>query len=310
MVTFMKFIIASVLLISIGFHGQSQDLSEAIQYLKNRNYAAAVEICNQALADNTNNADALAIRSMVYSRTSRYDQALKDANSAVDANSSSEKAHYAKGEALYGLKDYNNALAEYDMAIKANSNYPESYSGKARTYMALQNYKDALTVVENALKTFPEDVELNYTHGLLNTQRGKPRLAIDDYNKTLALDPQWNLSQVYFNRGLAYEALLDYVPAIEDLTKAITIDPNNAGAYIARGNMQYTTGKYNEALADYAKAEVFNPDNAILTYNIAMTYYKNENKSAACKYFQKSCSLGNNNACKMAVLNCSDRTVR
>jgi tetratricopeptide (TPR) repeat protein len=183
----------------------------------------------------------------------------------------------------------------------------EAYAGKARAFMSLQNYREALKVIEDAIKTFQNDPELYYIRGLLNFQRAKPVLAIEDYTKALSINAEWNTCQVLLNRGVANEALLNTDQAIEDFTKAIAADPNQVGAYTARGNALYNTARYKDATDDFKKAETLTPDNSVIIYNIGMSYFKDGDKATACKYFQKSCSLENNNACKMVVLNCSDR---
>lgn len=294
-------------MISISIHAQTLD--DARQNLQQKRYVAAVDICNQLLVDSPNDPDIFSVRSLLYTAMGRYDQATQDADKALLLNNTSGQAYYAKAEVLYGLKDYNRALQEYNAAIASNAQMPEAYAGKARTYMGLQNYKEAMKVTEDALKNFPNDVELHFTHGLLNNQRGKPKLAVADYDKVLSINPKWNTFQVYLNRGIANEAYLDHELAIQDFSKAIALDPNSSSAYMARGNVHYVMARYEEAVTDFKRAEILSPDNSVITYNIGMAYYKNEDKASACKYFQKSCSQGNSNACKMVVLNCSDRKI-
>ncbi len=304
-----KIIIIGILVTFFAsLRAQVQTLDDAVQNLRQKNYAAAVEVCNELLAKSSD-PSVLSVRSQAYTAMGKYDLALQDADKALSVDNKSDRAHYAKAEALYGRKEYDKALTEYNAAVASNAQMSEAYAGKARAYMGLQNYKEAMKVTEDAMKTFPGEAELFFTHGLLNFQRGKPKSAVEDYDKALSLNPSRNLYQVYLNRGLANEALLEYDAAVKDFTNAIATDPNSSGAYLARGNVKYVLSKYSEAVEDFKKAEVFSPDNSVITYNIGMSYYRNEERSAACKYFQKSCSQGNNNACKMVILNCSDRKI-
>ncbi len=285
-------------------------LNGAIQYLQQKNYVAAMDICDKLLAESANDPSVLGVRSQIYTATGKYEQAMQDADKALSVDKTSARAHYAKGEVLYyGSKDYKQALQQYDAAIGSNVQMTEAYAGKSRAYMGMQNFKEAMKVVEDALSAFSNDPELNYLHGLLNFQRGKPKLAVEDYDKVLSINPNWNANMVYLNRGFANDALLRNEIAIQDYTRAILADPNSSAAYIARGNLYYAIARYKEAAEDFKKAEVLNPDNSVITYNIGMAYYKDDDRSSACRYFQKSCSQGNSNACKMVVLNCSDRKI-
>ena len=303
-----KVIIGILFMLSVNFRLEAQTtLVNALQLLQQKNFLPALEICNALLAESANDPSALSVRSQIHTAMGKYDLAMQDVNKALSADYTSDRANYAKAEVLfYGQKDYKQALQFYEVAIKSNGQMIEAHAGKARALMGMQNYKDALKVIEDAIKTsFRNDPELHYIRGLLNYQRGNYKLAIDDYDKSLLIDANWNPYQLFLNRGLANEAFLKPDLAVQDFTKAITADPNNAGAFIARGNTLYNLAKYKEAVDDFLKAEVLNPDNSVISYNIGMSYYKGDDKASACKYFQKSCSQGNSNACRMVVVNCS-----
>ena len=307
----MKKILLNSILLLIGAMLTTEaqtPLNNALQLLQKKNFVPAMDICNEVLAGSANDPSALGVRSQIYTAMGRYDLAMQDADKALSIDSRSDRALYAKAEVLfYGNRDYNQALQQYDAAIRANTQMAEAYSGKARALIGQQKQKDALKVAEDALKLFPNDLELYYVRGLLNFQSGKYKPAVDDYDKVLSLNAEWNIYQVYLNRGFANDALQRPDMAMQDFTKAITADPNNAGGYVARGNLQYNNAKYMDAAEDYKKAEILNPDNSVIVYNIGMSYYKIEDKATACRYFQKACSMKNDNACKMVVLNCSDR---
>jgi tetratricopeptide (TPR) repeat protein len=303
-----KLIIGILLMMGMCFRMEAQNtLNNALQLLQQKNYLSALDICNTLLAQSANDPSALGVRSQINTATGKHDQAMQDADRALSISSTSDRANHAKAEALfYGKKDYKQALQYYDAAIKSNEQMSEAHAGKARAYMGMQNYKDALKVIDDAIKAaFRNDPELHYLRGLLNFQRGNHKLAIDDYDKSLTIDANWSAYQVYLNRGLANDGFGKPDLAVQDFAKAIKADPNNAGGYIARGNVLYNLAKYREAVDDFLKAEVLNPDNSVITYNIGMSYYRGDDKVSACKYFQKSCTQGNSNACRMVVVNCS-----
>ena len=303
-----KIAIGILLIMGISFRMEAQTtLINALQLLQQKNFLPALDICNAMLAESANDPSVLGVRSQIHTAMGKNDLAMQDADKALSVNNTSDRASYAKAEALfYGQKDYKQALQFYEAAIKANAQMTEAYAGKARAHMGMQNYKEAMKVIEDAIKaSFRNDPELHFIRGLLNFQRGNPKLAIDDYDKSLAVDANWNAYQVFLNRGLANDAYSKPDLAVQDFTKAITSEPNNTGGYIARGNTLYNLSKYREAVDDFLKAEVLNPDNAVITYNVGMSYYRGDDRTSACKYFQKSCSQGNSNACRMVVVNCS-----
>ena len=303
-----KIIIGIILIMGMIFRMEAQStLANALQLLQQKNFLPALDICNVLIAESAGNSSAWGVRSQIYTAMGKYDLAMQDADRALSLDNTSERAHFAKAEALfYGQKNYKQALQRYETAIKLNVQMMEAHAGKARANMGLQNYKEAMKVIEQAIKiSFRNDPELHYIRGLLNYQRGNPKLAVDDYDKSLSIDANWNAYQVFLNRGLANDALAKPDLAVQDFTRAIIADPNNVGGYVARGNILYNLAKYREAVDDFMKAEVLNPDNSVITYNIGMSCYKGDDKTSACRYFQKSCTLGNSNACRMVVVNCS-----
>ena len=302
--------IGTLLMMSMIFSAEAQTtLVNALQLLQQRNFVAAIDACNALLAESPNDPSVLGVRSQVHTATGKFDLAMQDADKALSIDNNSDRARYAKAEVLFhGQKDFKQALQHYDAAIKANAQMTEAHAGKARSLMAMQNNRDAMRAIEDAIKTsFRNDAELFYIRGLLNFQRGNHKLAVDDYDMSLSVNASWNAYQVFLNRGLANDAQSKPDLALQDFSKAIIADPNNAGGYLARGNVLYALSRFSDAVEDYLRAEVLNPDNNVITYNIGMSYQRNNDRAAACRYFQKSCSQGNANACRSVVLNCTDR---
>ena len=301
--------IVHIIFFSIAAKAQTT-LMHAIDLLQQKKYIAALDICNRLLDKSTDNPSVFGVRSQIYTAMGKYDLAIQDADHALSIDKTSATGNYAKAEALfYGKKDYRQALQYYNAAIRSNRQMSEAYAGKALVNMAMQKYKEAMIIIEEAIqKSFNNEPELHYVRGLLNYQRGKYKLAIDDYDWVLVISANWNNYQVFLNRGIAYHAFGKPDHAVQDITKAITIDPNNVSGYIARGNVLYQIAEYRDAIEDFKKAEILNPEeNSVNTYNIGMSYYKLGDKTLACKYFQKSCFQNNKNACKMLIMNCSGK---
>ena len=76
--------------------------------------------------------------------------------------------------------------------------------------------------------------EAHYNRGLEYQESGEYRLAIQDYDKAIDLNP--NFLDAYNNRGNTYFDLGEHRRAIEDFDRAIEIDPSDAVVYFNRGN--------------------------------------------------------------------------
>ena len=68
--------------------------------------------------------------------------------------------------------------------------------------------------------------------GLVHRQKGQLILALQDFNKAIALRP--NTAQTYYNRGLLYQGQRQHQFAIDDFSTAIGLSPQQAEPLIAR----------------------------------------------------------------------------
>ena len=76
--------------------------------------------------------------------------------------------------------------------------------------------------------------------------------AIDDLTCALSLDPD-NVA-FYNNRGIAYDDIGEYDRALEDYERVLELDPKYPYVYNNRGNIYYMWGDYDTALADYTRS--------------------------------------------------------
>ena len=72
---------------------------------------------------------------------------------------------------------------------------------------------------------------------------------IEECTKTIQQDP--NNAKAYYDRAVAYD---DYDLSLPDYDEAIRLNPNYAEAYYDRGLLQYFKKNYTEALADFESA--------------------------------------------------------
>ena len=75
------------------------------------------------------------------------------------------------------------------------------------------------------------------------------RDALKQYDIAIKLNP--NNAEAYVLRGDAKYWTSNYESAIRDYDKAISLDPNNSEAYWGRGDAKNALGLYNQALQDY-----------------------------------------------------------
>ena len=135
--------------------------------------------------------------------------------------------HSASQKEAHG--DYDGAIADYTKAIELNPFSAHAHVERAGIYYALDDHEAAIEDYSKAIELLTEEA--------------------DNEDEDLLMPLPVNTYQVKgFGWGLAY-----FTEAIED-------NPEDAGAYINRGDVHFLTGQYDAAIADYSKAIDLNPD--------------------------------------------------
>jgi len=99
-------------------------------------------------------------------------------------------------------------------------------------------------------------------------------------------------AEEYLNSGVEKFNLQDYRGAIEDLNKAIEINPLFVDAYGKRGAAKTILKDYRGALSDYTKAIEINPQDALAYYTRGLLKLKLDQKDSACLDLSKADELG------------------
>ena len=200
---------------------------------------------------------------------------------------------------------YDIALNKVEEAISIEPDNKKAIQLRINIYYLENDYKEALDIAEEAIQRFPDEEEFYYQRGLINIGRQKFQKAIDDFNRLIDGNSDFELFKVYLNRGVAYMNLQEDEQALEDISKSIELNSNNASAYHSRGMLNYQLKDYEAAVRDFLQALVYNNNNPETNFNLGMSYFRMEDKDSACPYFHKACKEGNLNACKMVLMECA-----
>ena len=126
------------------------------------------------------------------------------------------------------------------------------------------NVEQALALYDQVLqdKTLPNDrraIILN-DRGVAYTRRQQPKEAIEDFNRAIALYPEY--AALYNNRGNVLLGLGAVREAQRDFDRALLLAPGYAAAYSNRAGALMQLGEIDQAIADYSKAIALAPANA------------------------------------------------
>lgn len=123
----------------------------------------------------------------------------------------------------------------------------ENESGKA-----LQDFATADAILSKNNSASGRDPHFYLSRGAIKLRFNKFNDAIEDFNRTLSLDPRF--TRAYTDRCDAYRGLHRYDDAIDDCNKAIKLSGENVAAYELRAKAEYLRDRYQEAVSDFGVA--------------------------------------------------------
>jgi len=154
-------------------------------------------------------------------------------------------------------------------------------------------FKSGIECYDVSLK-LKECAEAYSNRGIAYAKLNKYEQAIEDFSKAIELNP--DDAEAYYNRGLAYAKLNEHEQAIEDYGKAIKLNPNYAEAYNNRGVAYAKLNEHEQAIKDYDETIKLNPNDAAAYNNRGAAYAELNKYERAIEDYGKAIELNPNYA--------------
>ena len=113
------------------------------------------------------------------------------------------------------------------------------------------------------------------------------------YKCEIAGKPEPHTAYQYVDRAMEHVNAAQFDCALAACSEAIRIDPRLASGYACRGGVLRNQFEYVEALKDYDKALSMQPDNGDFYYNRSLVHYGLENTKQALADLEKAIELIN-----------------
>jgi eukaryotic-like serine/threonine-protein kinase len=216
-------------------------------------------------------------------------KALTSAQAAEQINDKLPEVHSALGSAYIATGKYAQAIAELKRAISLAPNSDESYRRLGAAYLASGDYP-------HAIEAFQKAVELNSYFWVNQNALGDVYLRSGDYAKALQAFTQVtvlapDIETGYDNIGGVYAQQGKYQEAVPYLQKALQIEPYYS-TYSNLGTAYFFLKHYAQAADMFEKAVGLNPNDTLMTVNLADSYRLAGQKDKAHATYQQGVSLG------------------
>jgi tetratricopeptide (TPR) repeat protein len=242
-----------------------QSLKRAIEYGKQGNKEGVEAECNKAVGKDPDSLAILLPAAKIFAFLGNHNRALELIDRSILLTKSKQTANARLIAELYVNRGNVNhqagriqaSIDDYKIAIE----YDPFVGHRARAYVRTQqrNYKGAVEDYTEALK-YKEDDEL------------------------------------YRQRGTARYTIREVDEAVKDFSRALQLNPKNAGAYARRGDARVRLKDYKGALDDFNRAIKLEPDNAITYVGRAIAKAEMNDRKGALEDFERSLKLDENSS--------------
>jgi tetratricopeptide (TPR) repeat protein len=238
-----------------------------------KDYNDSISACSKALLIHPFNSSLYYWRGLSKSALLNYKEAVDDFQKAVELNAEYSAAYYNNGLAKRNLKNFPGALEDLGLSIEKDNfweeNSYENYFGKASALYSrgrLHAGLDSNSTINysQAMRDYDQSIEVKKNYGVvyvergaLRHNRGEYREAIEDYSKAISL----NLAEIwlaYGNRAIAKAEVGDFESARKDYGLSILAKSDYAWSFGRRGELSLKEKDYFSAESDFSDALAIN----------------------------------------------------
>ena len=188
----------------------------------------------------------------------RYDEAVSCYTRIIEtlrdpADPNLVSARFNRGLAFLEKGSFGEAVADFSAVIDRENGDEGACRQRARAFEGLGDYEKALDDYTRAIACEPGDADLYLSRGYVHRKWNRRHdLAAKDFAAAVRLRPSDR--QALYALGTACFMNADYDGAIESLSRAIGICPEDGRCYNGRGQSYLRKGNQEEALRDLRKA--------------------------------------------------------
>ena len=234
----------------------------------------------------------------VYMDNLLYDKALAEYQKARQIKPESARITYALGQVYKAMGDIEKAESLFVEAITYNPKYIKVQQGLGEHYLESGNEAEAMRYLKQAAAISPNDSARQIKLGKLYAKNSLFEEAEKAFQHAVNSDPQnaelqSQIGEIYLEHGQPEKAAEAFRGSL-GLNETVHVY-NRLGIALRRKE------RYKEAIEEYKKALIVEPDNEIVHYNLGRAFLEDNQKSEAVHSFRKAieCNPDFNEAIEM-----------
>jgi tetratricopeptide (TPR) repeat protein len=214
------------------------------------NYSKAYSLLNRASSMEKRNSKIYPEKVLSLMGMQEYDKALKVADTAIILRSDA-RIYYYRGMIYVNLHNDVFAKKEFEKSLSKDSKFEDARLALADLYLRKGSIGDALEQCNMVIKGNEKSTNGYLTRSKIYVANLDYPAAINDISRDIVIDPE--NADFYFTRGNYYQQFNQHSDAIIDFNKYISAKPDDPAGYFARAKSYEETMNFEKATADYEK---------------------------------------------------------
>jgi predicted O-linked N-acetylglucosamine transferase (SPINDLY family) len=272
---------------------KDKELEQAKFHLKKNNSEIAISILLQTIALKKAKSAHFEILGYVYGNLGDKKKCLHYLSMACEFSNATPEAHFYLGKELIQMDEYQSGIQHLHKSLSKAGNFFEALFELGIGYQKLKKFSESLDFFKKSIEINRDSVHALINIGKLYSEEfNDPQNGVKFFDQAITLNP--NNYDAWIAKGVAYNLLEDNEQAVLCFLKATQINPELAIAWNNYGLVLMRLKKINEAIIAFTHAMRCEPSNVIFIINTANLYLQLKNYSIAIDLFLLTLRLDQN----------------
>lgn len=211
----------------------------------------------------------------------KYEEAIEDLTIVIDKEQNDTEAIYKRASAYFHLGHFQKTIIETKKLLRLDSKDDKAFNLQGLSFFELKKYGNAIENFTNAIN-IKEIAQYIFNRATAYNKLDLTKKAETDFDK--AIETNSNNTFV-IGRGKYFYNKQQYDLAINDFSKAISVDSLNSTNIFNRALAYYSSAQYNKAIKDFEKVVEIQDNDIEAKWFLAKSNYQNKNYEETLKYY-------------------------
>ena len=157
----------------------------------------AKTLCDSIQSHSDLTSDDFSTCALISSRLDRYEEALALFEKALNLDNANKYSLNNRGYTYNLMEEYEKAIADFDRSIEVAPDFAYAYNNRGLAKIKLGFPVEGLKDIELSLSIDANNAYAYRNRGIYHFDRGEDNLAMEGFNRALAIDPQTHLLSKY-----------------------------------------------------------------------------------------------------------------